>query len=192
MSTTTTDELTPRRAASGEPVAAPKIRPWRRAASWAMTVVLVALLGLGVVLAVIPALNRGTALTVLTGSMQPTIKAGDIAVVFAVDSFDDIEIGDIVTFMPWPDDPTLLTHRAVAWGIGADGEKVLIARGDANSANDDPIKEGQLRAKFAYKVPWLGHVLQYSDFGKPALIGVVSVALLAYAVFALATSFRRK
>ncbi|MDR1834101.1 MAG: S26 family signal peptidase, partial [Propionibacteriaceae bacterium] len=87
-------------AAPAETQAPKKKSVFKRAISWVTTMLMVALLGLGVVLAVIPAMHGGTALTVLTGSMTPTIQPGDIAVVYAVDGFDDVEIGDIVTFMP--------------------------------------------------------------------------------------------
>ncbi|MDR1806740.1 MAG: signal peptidase I [Propionibacteriaceae bacterium] len=168
-------------------------RGWfRRALSWGSTVAVLALLALGVFVAVIPALHRGTALNVLTGSMQPTLKPGDLAIVYAVDSFDDIAIGDIVTFMPYPDDPTLVTHRAIGWSTQADGTRLLITQGDANNAADDPIMEKQVRAKMAYKIPWIGHLLQYSDFAKPIAVVVVAIILLAYSAYALITSVKRK
>jgi signal peptidase len=172
--------------------AKPKTSLPRRIISWLVTLVILAGLGLGVVLAVIPALNHGVALNVLTGSMRPAIEPGDIAVVYAVDSFDDIQLGDIVTFMPKPDDPTLVTHRAVAWTTGIEGEKLLVTQGDANNTPDEPIKEKQLRAKLAYTVPWLGNVLQYSDtISKPILLVIVAIALIGYAVYAVLSSILR-
>jgi signal peptidase len=158
-----------------------------------MTVLVLALLALAVPLAVIPALNGGKALTVLTGSMQPTLNPGDVAVVYPVQSFDEIELGDVVTFMPKPDDPTLVTHRAVAWATRPDGERLLITQGDANNAEDEPIREKQVRARLAYSVPWVGKVLQYgSDFGKPLLVVAVAIGLITYAVFGMVTSIRRR
>jgi signal peptidase len=169
--------------------ARPRKAVWRRAVSWTTTTVVLALLALAVVLAVIPALHGGKALTVLTGSMSPTINAGDVAVVYPVDGFDDIEVGDIVTFMPEPDNPTLVTHRAVSWGATAKGERLLITRGDANGVDDDPIMEKQIRAKVAYTVPWVGHVLQYgNDFGKPLALVIVAIGLIGYCVYAMVTS----
>jgi signal peptidase len=172
--------------------ARPQKAVWRRVLSWASTVAVVMLLALGIVLTVIPGLHGGKALNVLTGSMQPTLKPGDMAVVYPVDRFDDIRLGDIVTFMPNPDDPTLVTHRAIGWGQNADGEKTLITRGDANDIEDQPVKEKQIRAKMAYSVPWIGNVLQYSDFGKPMIMVIAAIGLIAYAVYALVTSVRRR
>jgi signal peptidase len=175
------------------PAAAPRKRAWwRRALSWVTTGAVLGLLALGIVLALIPAMNGGTALTVLSGSMQPTLKPGDVVVVFPVDGFDDVELGDVVTFMPTADDPTLVTHRAKAWGVNGDGEKVLITRGDANGADDSPLREKQLRAKVAYSVPWVGNVLQYTQASKPWLVLAVAVILITYAIYATVTSFRRR
>ncbi|MDR1790963.1 MAG: signal peptidase I [Propionibacteriaceae bacterium] len=188
MSTATMEA--PRRALS-ETAPRPRFSVLKRVISWFATLLILAMLGIGLVLAVIPALNHGTALTVLTGSMQPTINPGDIAVVYAVDGFDDISIGDVVTFMPNPDDDTLVTHRAVGWSIGTDGEKLLVTRGDANSASDPPIMEKQLRAKLAYTVPWLGNILQYSDFSKPFIVILVAIILIGYAAYATLTSIKR-
>jgi signal peptidase len=153
--------------------------------------VALAILGLAIVLAVIPALNNGKALTVLTGSMQPTLNPGDVAVVYAVGGFGEIETGDIVTFLPKPDDPTLVTHRAVGWGMTGEGEKTLITRGDANGADDQPVTEKQVRAKFAYRVPWVGNLLLYSDFGKPFLLIAAALGLIAYCFYAMVTSVAR-
>ncbi|MDR2566041.1 MAG: S26 family signal peptidase, partial [Bifidobacteriaceae bacterium] len=117
---------------------------------------------------------------------------GDVVVVFPVDGFEDIELGDVVTFMPNPDDPTLVTHRAKAWDVNGDGEKVLITRGDANGADDSPMREKQLRAKVVYSVPWVGNLLQYTQASKPWLVLAMAVILITYAIYATATSFRRR
>jgi signal peptidase len=154
-----------------------------------MTIVVLGLLGLAIPLAVIPALHGGKALTVLTGSMKPTHNPGDVVVVYPVDSFEEIELGDVVTFMPKPEDPTLVTHRAVDWALGPEGEKLLITQGDANNVADEPLKEKQIRAKVAYAVPWVGNVLQYgNEFGKPLLIVAVAIGLIAYSIYAMVTS----
>jgi signal peptidase len=165
---------------------------WRRVVSWFTTLVVLALLGLAVPLAVIPALHGGKALTVLTGSMRPTINPGDVAVVYPVESFDDVRVGDVVTFMPNPEDPTLVTHRVIGWAVNGAGETTMITQGDNNNAPDEPIMEKQIRAKVAYTVPWVGNVLQYgNEFGKPILVVGVAIGLIVYAVYAMVTSMVR-
>lgn len=191
--TQTIEPIEPAESPEDLEAAAPRKRSWwRRALSWVTTGAVLVLLTLGIVLALIPAMNGGTALTVLSGSMQPTLKPGDVVVVFPVDGFEDIELGDVVTFMPNPDDPTLVTHRAKAWDVNGDGEKVLITRGDANGADDSPMREKQLRAKVVYSVPWVGNLLQYTQASKPWLVLAMAVILITYAIYATATSFRRR
>jgi signal peptidase len=173
-------------------VARPPSAVWRRALSWAATAGVLMLLALAIALAVIPAMHKGTALTVLTGSMQPTMKPGDVAVVYPVEGFEDIKLGDIVTFMPNAEDPTLVSHRAVRWETGKDGERLLVTRGDANGQEDPPLMEKQVRAKVAYHVPWVGNVLQYGAASKPWLVIGLGVVLITYSLYATLTSFRRK
>ncbi|MDR1442715.1 MAG: signal peptidase I [Bifidobacteriaceae bacterium] len=175
-----------------KPAARPRKAVWRRALSWLTTVAVLALLGLAIILAVIPALHGGKALNVLTGSMEPGISPGDVVVVYPIGGFKDIEVGDIVTFMPKADDPMLITHRAIGWGQNADGEKVLITKGDANGAQDEPVREKQVRAKVAYTVPWIGNVLQYNDFGKPLVLVIAAIGLIIYSIYAMVTSVRRR
>jgi signal peptidase len=148
------------------------------------------LLVLGIVLALIPAMHHGSALTVLTGSMKPTINPGDVIVVYPVDSFDQIELGDVVTFMPYPDDPTLVSHRAVGWDVSDTGETILVTRGDANDT-EERLMLKQVKAKMAYRVPLIGNVLEYTQSSRPYLIIALAAGLLIYAGYALVTSIRR-
>jgi signal peptidase len=170
---------------------------WRRVvsitASVLVTVLVLVALFFGIVLALIPSLNRGATLTVMTGSMQPTLKAGDLAVVFGVEGFDDVAVPDIVSFQPNPMDPTLVTHRLVGWTTDDEGVRMAITRGDANNASDPPIYEKQLKARMAYSVPYLGRWLTWDGFSKPKLVIAVAALLIAYSAYTIiVTTFRRK
>ncbi|MDR0990042.1 MAG: signal peptidase I [Propionibacteriaceae bacterium] len=168
-------------------------RYWlRRLFSVLVTFVLLAVLALGALLTLVPALHDGAALTVLTGSMEPTLNPGDISVVYGEDSFNDLKIGDIVVYMPNPEDPTLVTHRLVGWTTDPEGTRMAITQGDANSATDAPWYEKQLRAVHQYKVPKLGYVLQWDGFKKPVLIIVVAALLMLYAVWGLLSTAGRR
>src|SRR5699024_1764038 len=79
------------------------------------SVLLIAVLALAVLLAVVPRLLGGEALTVLTGSMQPTYSPGDVVVSVPQEEY---QVGDVVTFQPVSGDPTLVTHRIVAVTVG--------------------------------------------------------------------------
>src|SRR5687768_4040409 len=71
--------------------------------------------------------------TVLSGSMQPTIRPGDVVVATPTPS-SNVRAGDIVTFQ-LPDGEGTVTHR-VAKVRRVDGELKIITKGDANEAAD--------------------------------------------------------
>ena len=72
-------------------------------------------------------------LTVVSGSMQPTLPLGSLVVVVPRDA-DAVRVGDVITFSP-PGDVRTVTHRVVdVQGTGT--EVSLHTRGDANPVAD--------------------------------------------------------
>lgn len=143
-------------------------------------------LGLTVLLAavvvVVPAVVGGIPLTILSGSMEPNLPAGSLAVVRPVDP-DDVRIGDIVTYLPNPEDPTAVTHRVVAVDHHQDGTRSFTLQGDANTTPDDPVQELQVRGRVWYAVPWLGHVNSVVNGEQRTLaVSLVAGALFLWAV----------
>ena len=163
---------------------------WHTFLSVFLTFVLVTIIGLAVALQVIPRMLGGTSLTVLTGSMQPTINPGDVIAVRDADP-DEIRVGDIVTFQPVSGDPTLITHRVVGKGISPTEGIFFTTQGDANSAPDDQIVAAQLQGVYMYRVPYLGYLLQLGrDLGLIAVTAGV-VLVVAALVLVLRPSRRR-
>lgn len=164
--------------------------PWRIAGQAVSAALVIALIALVTALVVVPRLTGGTSLTVLTGSMEPTFSPGDVVVVFGVDAADvcaEVSVGQIVTFMPNPGDPTLITHRVVGKTVGSfeDGTSCrLITQGDANSAVDEPVSPEQVRGVFLYGVPKLGWVRQWAGEHVQVLMVVGAVLLVGYGVYA--------
>src|SRR5690348_1134464 len=78
---------------------------------------------------VIPRVGGGTAYTVLTGSMRPTMPPGTLVVVRPVKP-EQIAVGDVVTYQIESGDPTVATHRVVAVGIDMKGEYRFTMKGD--------------------------------------------------------------
>lgn len=162
--------------------------------TWVVTTFMLGLLALGVLIGLLPALHGGKPLTILSGSMEPTFYPGDIAVVYKADSFDQVKVGDVITFMPRPDDPTLVTHRLVSWTTDSEGVKMAVTQGDANNSADSPIYEKQLRAIYQYRIPKLGYVLNWGadEFSKPWVLIVAAGVLIVYsATMLIWTSFRK-
>jgi signal peptidase len=146
-------------------------------------VALVVLMGLAIAIAAVPYATHGKALTVLTGSMTPTFYPGDMIVVRGVDDPDSIPVGSIVTFLPNPDDPTLITHRIIGTGTNAAGDVTYTTQGDANSAVDEPVQAFQVRGVYLYRIPKLGYLSQWVGGETRTGAMLVGVGLLGYAAY---------
>ncbi|MDQ1130095.1 signal peptidase I [Microbacterium sp. SORGH_AS_0888] len=130
--------------------------------------------------------------SVLTGSMRPGIPPGSLVAVRAV-PFDDIRIGDIVTYQLESGEPAVVTHRVVGRSEASDGERMLTTRGDANNVADAaPVREVQVRGIVVYAVPLLGY--PGSILNGPTRSGIVvgaGGAVVLYGLFVLGRSTRR-
>ena len=152
--------------------------------SGVFAIVLIGFLGLTVAIGVVPRVMNGAALTVLTGSMEPTYEPGDIVVSVPQDSYS---IGDPVTFQPRSGDPMLITHRVVAVTDTPEG-RTYVTRGDANGNDDEPIVDAQVMGKVIYSIPKLGYVQQAVGGNKGLLVAGIGFVLIAYAVYALVSA----
>ena len=72
--------------------------------------------------------------TVLTGSMRPTMDPGDVVIERPISS-KSVKVGDVVTFHP-PNSQLLVTHRVVEVG-DENGHVTIRTKGDANNAVDE-------------------------------------------------------
>jgi signal peptidase len=148
----------------------------RTLVSTAVSVVLGASLVFGVVL-VLPSATGHRSLTVLTGSMEPTLDTGSV-VIDEVIRPTEARVGDIVTFSDPEHPDRLITHRLRrAWV--KDGTAHMVTKGDANDAPErwDVDADGQI-GRVIVHIPLLGHVR--------ALIGSrEGYLLLVLVIFAL-------
>ncbi|WP_211977826.1 signal peptidase I [Brevibacterium sp. W7.2] len=161
----------------------------RGLSSGVFAILLIGFLALAVAVGVVPKVMNGAALTVLTGSMEPTYEPGDIVVSVPQDQY---RIGDPVTFQPRSNDPMLITHRVVAVTDSADG-RTYVTRGDANGDDDEPIVEAQVMGKVLYSIPKLGYVQQAVGGNKGLLVAGIGFVLIAYAAYALVSgAFERR
>lgn len=159
---------------------------------------LVLAVGLGTLVAVVlvPRIMGWVPLTVLSGSMEPTFPAGSQVVVEPVEGMTDansLEVGAVVTFMPRPDDSTLVTHRIVDKVWRQDGAAVFTTRGDANNITDEwELTYKQIRGEVRYHVPYVGHVANALDQDEKNL-GIIAAAtgLFGYAGWQFLQALRR-
>lgn len=155
---------------------------------WAFVLAVVLVLAVAVV---IPRLAGATPFTVLTGSMRPDYPPGTLVVVKPV-SFEDIGVGDVITYQLESGKATVVTHRVTAVAAQLDGEVVLTTQGDANNVSDpQAVRDVQVRGRLWYSVPYLGHVNNALTGGqRQAAVLVASVLLVGYAAFMFVGSLR--
>ncbi|MDR2566849.1 MAG: signal peptidase I [Bifidobacteriaceae bacterium] len=155
------------------------------------TVLLAGIVAMAIAVAVVPAVTHGKAMAVLSGSMEPTLHTGDMIVAAGVNNVLDVKIGDIITFMPDPGSPELVTHRVI--GKGFEGEDVVFTtQGDNNDAADlDPVYGKQVRGKYLFKIPYLGYVSNWGTRHAAWAITGFAAILIAWGVWAFAVPTRR-
>lgn len=170
--------------AAPTPVRTDVRHPVKRVARFAWEALSVALLGAALVLCVVslvlPKLLGAVPLTILSGSMSPSMPAGALAVVRPVDATQS-RVGDVLCYQQEPDDPTLVTHRVIAVSTSTRGDVRLIMRGDANRSPDPkPVMPEQVRGEVAYTVPYFGWVATRLNVGTGAeLVRWAAWALVA-------------
>jgi signal peptidase len=111
--------------------------------------------------------------TVLTGSMEPAIAAGDVVIDEHI-SPTAARVGDVVTFRDPEDQSRLITHRVRS--IRRTGTHLwFVTQGDANNTTERwrIAADGEL-GRVAYTVPWVGHVavITHTPLGLLLLLAV--------------------
>lgn len=167
-----------------------------RLVGWVLVVLLALLCLLLVVTVAYPKARDYVPLTILTGSMEPTYPVGSQVYVERVEGVEQatekVGVGSVITFMPNPDDPTLVTHRVTAVSYGTDGAPRYTTQGDANNTVDDwRVEPRQLRGVVRYHVPYVGYVASSMDQeSKGTTATVLAGGLFAYAGWNLVVSLR--
>jgi signal peptidase I len=117
-------------------------------------------LGAGLVFAIVlvlPSASGHRSLTVLTGSMEPTLETGSV-VIDEMIAPTEARVGDIVTFSDPAHPDRTITHRLrSAWVEGDTAH--MVTKGDANDTPErwDVEVDGQI-GRVMFHVPKLGHV----------------------------------
>lgn len=96
--------------------------------------------------------------SVLSGSMQPLMEAGDLIVTRNVNA-EELRIEDVITYRV--DEGFLVTHRIVDIAY-KNGKLFFKTKGDANKYPDKkPVLSEQLVGTFVFKIPNLGYVANF-------------------------------
>lgn len=112
---------------------------------------------------------------VLSGSMEPALSVDDLIFVRQQDSY---AVGDVVVFQSGT---SLVVHRILEFT-----EDAVITKGDANNADDGEVALTALKGRV------VGHIKNAGAFVRLLKSPIVSIALIAGAVFLLERSYRKE
>jgi signal peptidase len=143
-------------------------------------VLLVVVVGVVALTVVVPRVAGGTALTVLTQSMEPKLPPGTLLVI-RPQPVTQIRIGQVVTYQVAPGRPDVISHRVISRTVDQRGRVTFITKGDNNSLPDaKPVTSAQVRGVLWYSIPLIGYV--NTGLGNAGwLVVVVAVGLFGYA-----------
>lgn len=146
-----------------------------------ITIAVLMSVALFVAVSMLPLEHNYKIFVVKSGSMEPTIDIGSIAVVFPS---LDYKVGDVITFL----DPNGLsskdtvTHRIYAINSENSNEEIYVTKGDANDAPDGgQIKKEHIIGKYVFSVPLIGYLLGYiKTLAGLVLIIIIPATLIVY------------
>lgn len=155
----------------------------RRLPYWLMAALVIVTTALLVVL-IPPGRNGATIaghelLIVVSGSMSPAIRTGDLVAVRSVDPAT-IAVGDVITFRDAAMPSMLITHRVIAITQGDHGP-VFTTKGDDNPVPDKlPVAASQLVGKVQTRIAYGGRIVTFlrSPLGVLSLIVVPGLFVL--------------
>lgn len=134
---------------------------------------------LGVLIVAGPIVLGFKPVVVLTGSMEPAYPVGSV-IYYKQAAYEDIKVGDAITYQITDDAKSVVTHRVVQ---KEQGTQAFITKGDANATPDvNPIPYKNVRGKvIPYHLPVVGYFVQYiQNFFVIGSIGAILVAKILY------------
>jgi signal peptidase I len=149
----------------------------------------VAGLAAGIALALlVPLAFNARPLTVMSGSMEPTIRTGDVVVAREIAPLD-ARRGDVVSFRDPERGGLLVTHRVRS--ISRDGDKVtFVTKGDANNASERwRVATDEKISRTMYRIPAIGRVLAFSHT-RQGILMLVLLPLLALGALEISSIWR--
>ncbi len=152
--------------------------------------ILVLLLGVAVAVVGLPVAVGGSAMTVLTQSMEPGLPPGTLVVIRPT-PVDEIRVGDVITYQISSGEAAVVSHRVVSKTYAA-GELTFVTKGDNNDTVDPaPVRPVQIRGTLWYSLPllgWVNTVLNGSN--RTLVLAVVAGGLFLYAAVSVAGAVR--
>lgn len=136
----------------------------------------------------VPSIGGTTPQIIMTDSMYPEIKGGDLIVCRTEDA-ENIQVGDIIAFFdPAGNGTTIVTHR-VAEINEEDGEIQWITKGDANNAVDAvPVPATKLVGVYKARIPLIGNMVMFLQTNS----GLITCVICPIVLLAVWYAIRRR
>lgn len=129
----------------------------------------------------VPSIGGTFPLIVLTDSMYPDIKSGDLIICRTEDP-KNIHKGDVIAFFDPAGNGTSIVTHSVADITEVDGKTAWITRGIANNTNDAmPVPADKLVGIYQTRVPGLGNVVMFMQTTAGLIICVICPIILLVA-----------
>lgn len=105
------------------------------------------------------------------------LHRGDLVFTFEYKDFEDVKIGDIITYY---NGNSLVCHRVVDKVI-RDDKDYVITMGDANNTNDGLIPFSEVKGKMIFYIPKIGYVSLYlkSNYGLLAISLIIFIIVVS-------------
>lgn len=131
--------------------------------------------------------------TILTQSMHPSIKAGDVVITYKSDA-KNYNKGDVITFVSQANGNITITHR-INEVFTVNNEYSYQTKGDNNNAPDrEIISSDDVLGKVILKIPKAGYIQQFmvSKFGWIVAIVLPCLGIIIYDIIKLFKVTARK
>lgn len=120
--------------------------------------------------------------TIVSGSMEPTIKVYDVIINTKIDA-DDVKVNDVITFTSTSSNTAgmTITHRVIGVKTLDDGTSCFVTRGDNNTNEDNScVAEKNIIGKVNAVIPQLGRIQFFlaSKFGWVFVILIPALYIL--------------
>lgn len=168
---------------------------WKKLLHVVGFVVLIAIVLAFVIFAVPQVVGAEQSYVVLSGSMEPSISAGDVVIVDSVET-ETIGEGDVITFEPPSDHEQAgterVTHRVLEV-VEQDNGIHFRTKGDANEEADQALVPAEnVVGQVMLTIPKMGYVSQFagSDQGLLLLVIIPAALLIISEVYNLVMAAR--
>ena len=121
----------------------------------------------------VPSVGGRFPMIVLTDSMYPEIKSGDLIICHTAQA-DEVKVGDVISFYdPMGNGTNVVTHRVLEIKT-ENGQITFRTKGDHNNTEDQvPVKADDLIGIYRSRIPMVGHVAMFMQTTPGLIVCVV-------------------